>query len=142
MLRRPMRPSVLIHQQQRYEPTPEAQSLASGRVLPQMAIEAEFNDAIAFFQDGNKVKVGALQLLLDLVLGLAGVLLRNIGTNVELACDPLPGPLHCLAELGKRCAGWTACSVAEVGRMLTGERSQLIDVRPLRDRLHSTVSKR
>lgn len=73
-----------------------------------------------------KLEDAALQLLLDLVLGIAGGLLRGVGTRVKLAYNPLPGCLQCLAKLGKRRAGRAACAKAEVSGVLAGERSQLV----------------
>lgn len=104
-----------------------------------MSFEADPKGAtISSETNKYEVRFGALELLLDLVLGFTGVFLRHLGSNVELACEPLPGRLQCLAELSKGCAGWTACTVTEVCRMLAGERSQLVDIRSLRGRLHSS----
>lgn len=46
------------------------------------------------FNNDSNVRAGDLELLLDLILSLACVLLCNISTDIELARNPLPGCLQ------------------------------------------------
>lgn len=70
----------------------------------------------------------ALQLLLDLVLGVASSFLRGVGAGIELAQHPLPSTANTLADLGKDSLRRRAGSVTEVCVLLAYKCPQLIDI--------------
>ena len=68
-----------------------------------------------------------LELLVRLDLGFFGLLLRNLGTNVELVHNPVPGCLGIVSELSKDGSSRRGSAVLEVRVLSAGKGAELVE---------------